>query len=275
MTSSSHPVYRIHSVKVLTKLPHANEASTLLQRLVEATRALLIRRKWKVPLLSEFLPKSAGLLGLNLNGGSKIMIRLREHQNNEVFLPWESLLGTMVHELVHIEIGAHSCDFYQLVDQLLDEVQLDLLGREPSTPYVWSEEQGHKLGGSVRSQALPTLAAEAALKRQKTSSLLPAGGHRLGGSVRDLALLSRKELMARAAERRMADGVACGNVMALEDDPEAASLVEVNLSTIVPVCPPCYSVRETLIDLVGQKRSSSSFDAVVDLTGEAEEDEGL
>lgn len=272
MTSSSHPVYRIHSVKVLTKLPRANEASTLLQRLVQATRALLIRRKWKVPLLSEFLPKSAGLLGLNLNGGSKIMIRLREHQNNEAFLPWESLLGTMVHELVHIEIGAHSCDFYQLVDQLLDEVQLDLLGRGPSTPYVWSEEQGRKLGGSVRSQTMSTLAAEAALKRQKTSSLLPAGGHRLGGSVQEQVVLSRKELMARAAERRMVDRVACNDVMALEDDPEDASLVEVTLSSIVPICSPCNSVQETLIvDLVGRKRSSSSFD-VVDLTGGAEDE---
>lgn len=33
--------------------------------------------KWKVGMLEEFMPSEAGLLGLNMNGGMKIKVRLR------------------------------------------------------------------------------------------------------------------------------------------------------------------------------------------------------
>jgi len=37
--------------------------------------------EWSVGLLEEFMPKNEGLLGMNLNAGEKILIRLRS--NNE------------------------------------------------------------------------------------------------------------------------------------------------------------------------------------------------
>jgi len=39
---------------------------------------------------------------VNINRGQKIQIRLRPQEDQNTFLPWESLLGTMLHELTHI-----------------------------------------------------------------------------------------------------------------------------------------------------------------------------
>jgi hypothetical protein len=118
--------YKVHEVKSLKKMPFPDLARDLLERLVLATQPLMVRQQWRVGQFMEFYPKNGGLLGLNVNAGSRIMIRLRSPQNQQTFLPFESLLGTMVHELVHNAIGEHSFDFYQLVDRLTDEVQRDM-----------------------------------------------------------------------------------------------------------------------------------------------------
>lgn len=235
--ASSSP-YRIHSVKALPKLPNVTEATRLLEQLVTATAALVSRRKWKVPLLTEFMPKQDGLLGMNVNRGSKIMIRLRDAHNSSAFLPWESLLGTLVHELVHIEIGAHSYDFYKLVDELCDEVQSDAVGRvSPAAKYVWADEQGRRLGGAgTSSGALRDLAGAAAAKRQRVE------GHVLGGQRPQGVMMSRQQLMAAAAERRIADQTACGQGHALEEEVEQIDL------TGGDYCTPC-GVRGQVIDL--------------------------
>ena len=62
--------------------------------------------------------------GLNINGGggktSQIKIRLRPHGSDNVFLPYESLLGTMLHELVHNVRGPHDAFFYKLLDEITE-----------------------------------------------------------------------------------------------------------------------------------------------------------
>lgn len=62
-------------------------------------------------------------LGMNVNGGAAIMIRLRHPHNEKSFLPWHDILGTMCHELAHMAIGPHNADFYKLWDELSDEVE--------------------------------------------------------------------------------------------------------------------------------------------------------
>lgn len=39
------------------------------------------------------------------------------------FYPYEALLHTMLHELVHMEIGPHSAKFYKMLDELRDECE--------------------------------------------------------------------------------------------------------------------------------------------------------
>lgn len=60
--------------------------------------------------------------GLNVGGGggrsSEIKIRLIEFGSKEQYLPYEAIIGTMLHELCHNEIGPHNALFYQLLDKI-------------------------------------------------------------------------------------------------------------------------------------------------------------
>lgn len=62
--------------------------------------------------------------GLNINGGggrtSEIKIRLRPHNSEGSFFPYEHLLGTMLHELVHNVQGPHNATFYKLLDEITE-----------------------------------------------------------------------------------------------------------------------------------------------------------
>lgn len=60
--------------------------------------------------------------GLNVGGGggntSKICIRLRPARDERSFMDYESLLGTMLHELAHNMVSPHNVSFYKLLDEL-------------------------------------------------------------------------------------------------------------------------------------------------------------
>ena len=116
-------IYKVGGTKELTTMPNPALAKDLLERLVAITSKVVTNRKWSVKILKEFYPKNPSLLGLNVNAGSSIMIRLREARDMKVFLPWQSILGTMIHELTHNEIGEHSAEFYTLMDKVYDEVE--------------------------------------------------------------------------------------------------------------------------------------------------------
>jgi hypothetical protein len=72
---------------------------------------IMKKRNYIVPLLSEMFPSNPCLLGLNINGGGgrcrEIKLRLRRHDSPLTFLPYESILGTMLHELSHNIRGPH------------------------------------------------------------------------------------------------------------------------------------------------------------------------
>lgn len=82
-------------------------------------------------LLTEFYPKDAKLLGLNVNGGQRVCVRLRAAGSEGHFLPYEAILGTLLHELVHIVHGPHKAPFYKLLDEITGE---SLRTRRASNP---------------------------------------------------------------------------------------------------------------------------------------------
>ena len=69
-------------------------------------------------------------LGLNCGGGSggtsEIRLRLRHANSKNEFLPYTSILGTMLHELCHNHIGPHNQSFYALLTEL-QKVRRDVL----------------------------------------------------------------------------------------------------------------------------------------------------
>ena len=156
---------------------------------------LMKEEKFKVKQLVEFYPRDRSLLGMNVNRGWKIMLRLRDPLDEYRFLPMESVMGTMLHELTHNLHGPHNNKFYEKLDQLM--------GRQ------WSIEQmglydsfiglGNKLGS-----------------KPKGGSLVGTGrgrGRKLGTSAgtRERQRRSAREMAAIAAEKRFQDSKSCGN----------------------------------------------------------------
>ena len=121
--SNSSEQYRCHVIKAIKTsgkrpLKNVNEAQQLLEKVHNLCKPIMQKYKWKVNLLTEFFPKDSHLLGLNVNRGEKICVRLRPANNRDVFLPYNSIVGTFLHELTHMQISPHNAAFYKLLDQL-------------------------------------------------------------------------------------------------------------------------------------------------------------
>lgn len=78
--------------------PREAEALHMLQKIVSLVKPIMRQRGWKVGTLSEFYPSQRNLLGLNINAGQKICLRLRYPSDERQFLPLEQVVDTMLHE---------------------------------------------------------------------------------------------------------------------------------------------------------------------------------
>lgn len=111
-----HP--HIRKIAVLQRKPGKEDALKLLRDIAHHVSLLMRENGFKVTALVEFYPRDRSLLGMNVNRGQKIMLRLRDPQDEYRFLPWESLIGTMLHELTHNVFGQHDQRFYNKLDEL-------------------------------------------------------------------------------------------------------------------------------------------------------------
>ena len=211
----------IHEIKHIEKHPNSQEARSLLNKCASSTFPIMRKYNLNVVCLSEFYPKQSNLLGLNVNRGFEIKIRLRQHYDVTSFLSWDSIILTMLHELTHNTFGPHDAKFYSLLDKLTTEFN------SISQDGGWKHDllgNGLKLGGVYHNNARQ-VALDAAQKRQKINSImLPVGGKRLGSiGFNDEANYTIKELALMAAERRKLDDIQCG-VGALDiSDPDIQS----------------------------------------------------
>jgi len=177
----SEPLF--NSYEHLQGLPRGDAALTMLRKVASLVKPIMRKRGWQVQILAEFLPPEQNLLGLNINHGYKICIRLRYHNNPDLFLPLEQVVDTMLHELSHIVWGDHDSNFHRLWDELRDEH--DVLVRKGYTGEGFLSE-GHRLGGS--SHGIPPqhemrrLARASAEKRKAQGTLGHGSGQRLGGT---------------------------------------------------------------------------------------------
>ncbi|XP_039117215.1 DNA-dependent metalloprotease WSS1 [Dioscorea cayenensis subsp. rotundata] len=201
---------KVLDIKPLKK-PREDEALKTLERIAKQVQPIMRHRKWRVHLLSEFCHPR--LLGLNINKGREVRIRLRAFNNDLAFLPFEQVLDTMLHELCHIEIGPHNAEFYRLWDELRKECD-DLVAKGITGPGQGFDGHGRRLGGYTRLVSLPPLrqaATNAAEKRRCVGTLLPSGPKKLGGDNNIMSALSPIQAAAMAAERRMQDELWCGS----------------------------------------------------------------
>eukprot|EP00850_Spirogloea_muscicola_P023449 SM000358S13174 [mRNA] locus=s358:40711:41415:+ [translate_table: standard] len=128
----SAAMHKVWEVRTLGRERDA-EARRLLEDAAAQVQPIMRARRWRVALLTEFSPRNASLLGLNVNGGQEVRIRLRRPGRDSDFFPYEHVLGTLLHELVHIEHGPHDAKFYKLLDDIT-KVQPFSCRRSPHSP---------------------------------------------------------------------------------------------------------------------------------------------
>ncbi|KAM0459842.1 hypothetical protein ACHAPV_000092 [Trichoderma viride] len=192
------------SYRHLAQFRRADDALTTLKKVASLVKPIMRSRGWKVGELAEFYPSQQNLLGLNVNRGQKICLRLRYPQDQNQFLPTESVVDTMLHELCHIVHGPHDAKFHALWDQLRDEWQGLLYKGYTGEGFL---SNGHRLGGrqTLPSHEVQRLARAAAEKRKAHQQLTQGSGRRLGGG--DISRPPRpgsnlRQAAAAAAERR-------------------------------------------------------------------------
>ncbi|KAF2969036.1 hypothetical protein GQX73_g4532 [Xylaria multiplex] len=202
----------IHSYSHLADFPRAADALHTLKKVASLVKPLMRARGWKVGQLTEFYPNQQNLLGLNVDRGQRICLRLRYPGDRNQFLPIGQVADTMLHELAHNVHGPHDAKFHALWNQLRDE-HLSLTLKGYTGEGFLSE--GHRLGGgSIPMHEARRLARVAAEKRQTLSS---GSGQRLGGATprpgQDI-----RNVIGDAVERRNRTLQGCANDNQTQDE---------------------------------------------------------
>ncbi|KAL2821726.1 WLM domain-containing protein [Aspergillus cavernicola] len=192
--------------------PRESEALLVLQKIASLVKPIMRRRSWKVGTLCEFYPQQRNLLGLNVNAGQKICLRLRYPSDQNQFLPLEQVVDTMLHELCHIVHGPHNQQFHALWNQLRDEhTELSLKG------YTGEGflSHGRRLGGQKVPIDEARRQARAAAERRQT--LYGGSGKRVGGTAAPRGIDMRR-VIADAAQRRIDVTRGCASGAANSDE---------------------------------------------------------
>ncbi|CDR42721.1 CYFA0S10e01530g1_1 [Cyberlindnera fabianii] len=184
----------IGSIAALKKRPRQQEAIDLLYEVANQVAPLMQYYGLKVKMLQEMYPKNDNLLGLNINHGSKIQLRLRRAGEENSFLSMDELIGTMLHELVHNTRGPHDQVFFAKLDEYFDK-KMELESKGITT--IWGK--GEKLGGD---RLTPAQIRQARLT--KLDKKFQGGVHRLGGND-DPSMKGKtlQELVREATIRRI------------------------------------------------------------------------
>ncbi|KAJ5561722.1 hypothetical protein N7535_003817 [Penicillium sp. DV-2018c] len=205
--SSSSNNYTFHRLLPLSYLPNPDRSLEFLKRLRDdpGIRAAMAKHKFSVPLLTEMNPaehttSESRTLGLNRNKGEVIELRLRTDAYDG-YRDYRTIRKTLCHELAHCVFGPHDRDFWDLTSQIEKEVERadwksggnQLSNQEFYNPADWDRQSGEEFvdecgwtGGEFVLGGL-----------QGDSSGSGGAADSSDGT------LSRREIMARAAEERM------------------------------------------------------------------------
>ncbi|POR37492.1 DNA-dependent metalloprotease WSS1 [Tolypocladium paradoxum] len=182
----------------LDRESRAGDALQTLKKVASLVKPIMRNRGWTVGLLAEFYPPEGNLLGLNVNAGREIFLRLRHDYNRTQFLPFEEVVDTMLHELCHIVHGHHHRRFHALWDQLRDELQGLMMKGYTGEGFL---SEGRRLGGTILPAHEVRRLARAASHKPRDQSSAATWGRRLGGAAPRPGQDVRK-VIADAVDRR-------------------------------------------------------------------------
>ncbi|KAM1206485.1 hypothetical protein EV2_007420 [Malus domestica] len=204
---------KVWEIKTLKRKDREDEARKIIEKIAIQVQPIMRNHRWRVKILSEFCPNNPRLLGLNVNRGVHVKLRLRRPNRDTDFYPFDQVLDTMLHELCHNVHGPHDAKFYKLWDELRKECE-ELMAKGITGSGEGFDLPGKRLGFS-RPPPLSSLrktALAAAEKRVLLGSLMSSGPKRLGGDNSIMSALSPVQAAAMAAERRWQDDIWCGSV---------------------------------------------------------------
>lgn len=194
--------YTFLALRPLPNLPRPERSLAFLERLRAdpGIRAAMLAHEFSVGLLTEMDPLSytesshegtTRILGLNRNRGEVIELRLRTDAYDG-YRDYKTIRRTLCHELAHNVHGPHDRNFWDLCHQIEKEVaRADWKsgGQSVGEAYAYepSEEIAYDHGGWTGGEFV----------------LGGGSGGGAGSSNQAGATLSRREIMAKAAEERM------------------------------------------------------------------------
>ncbi|EIN05891.1 WLM-domain-containing protein [Punctularia strigosozonata HHB-11173 SS5] len=189
--SSSSLQYRFHRLEPLQHLPKPAEALSLLTRLSTdpAIQHIMQKHHFSVGLLTELAPhEQPHLLGLNVNAGQAIKLRLRTDRYDG-FRTYNEVRRVLCHELTHNVWGDHDDNFKELNSKLNREVAEFEQDRRDGThtlsgitdafqpsSELEAEAQTYVLGGA--SSSVPTLHESPEDRRQRILNATMARLHK-------------------------------------------------------------------------------------------------
>ncbi|KXL45076.1 hypothetical protein M433DRAFT_154650 [Acidomyces richmondensis BFW] len=189
--------YTFHTLRPLPHLPHPEKSLRFLTRLRDdaGIKSAMRKHGFSVGLLTEMDPAehtthASRTLGLNRNRGEVIELRLRTDAYDG-YRDYRVIRKTLCHELAHNVWGEHDRNFWTLCREIEAQVERD----------DW-RRGGHSVGGEeFYNPNDEGIGEEAADEGGWEGGSYVLGGSAGEGTVGDL--LSRREIMARAAEERM------------------------------------------------------------------------
>lgn len=273
------PTANISKIGSLKRFSDQEYANSLLHQVAKLVAPILHMNNFKVGTLCEMYPKNPNLLGLNVNRGQKILIRLRYHSNDKLFYPLGDIIGTMLHELTHNLYGPHDAKFYKFLDGLKKDFENIQYGTLAKTNYVCEEQT---LGGkynprggyiSVREKRIAVLSARK-FKSESRKLGSSAVSNRMDKSKMPTDPAALRRLILEATERRLKDSKWCPTVgadtkdiepdnddldieMVEEEDDENGEQAESRLK------PHQTPSKKNLLD-----KKDSEYKEVIDLTNE-------
>ncbi len=109
-------------IKSLTNFDNHSNALELLYNIYHEIQEIIDQKGYNISNLKEFYPNDDCLLGENQSNDtdSVIYLRLRTPEDPKVFLSFEEILETFLHEICHCEVGPHNDAFHNLLDHLTE-----------------------------------------------------------------------------------------------------------------------------------------------------------
>ena len=222
-------------VQHIPNLPNDTDAAAMLRKIHYEFNEIIERQKWNVSSITEMCccgdgkdhtPHKRGggrktkimpnnVLGYNLTASSytkthEIHLRLR-HPRTHVLLEYESIAGTMCHELAHNVRGPHDALFYKAMNEIEEQYAVWLAKGAvlDKDGFPLGSSDVHVLGGggTVASSSKAAAATAAESRRKKSANGL-SSGYVLGGKKRAMPKDPR-DAARIAAERRLLDSQFC------------------------------------------------------------------